>query len=342
MIFPTPGYASMTAQILFSTWIDAAAKHDTFSHRPDDEWIRRFREAGPHLTEIVGGFDERRTGATNAEILAFAWGGIERIAGVGQVGRDAFAPPAHLYRAASPGHSNRLMWFDDYRMAKLLADHRVGTTIYTADADEVFGKVVMDRTEPDGYRHVWNEWIVKPKNVRAINRWRDPFAPGGNVRKWEKRGVHVDEAVNIVNGWTGYHKSELAPTDREADGYWLSEFRRIGKFKSRTHYDENNVQIVEVQPVDTLTPPPILYRGSSERLNTRLSWTDSPDTALEFIRTFSPDDGQVWVCQPEEVLNVMRFEMPRGLLARGYELVDFTEWITIPDKSSIRLWDGSR
>ena len=181
MTYPTPGYASMTAQILFSTWIDAAAKHDTLSHRSDDEWIRRFRETGPHLIEIVGGFDEYRIGPTSADVISVPYGGIERLAGVRQVGRDEFAPPAHLYRAAKPGHDSRLMWFDRFDMAKLFADDIGGMTIYTAEADEVFGKVVMDRTEPGGHRAVWNEWIVKPKNVRPINRHVDPFTPIKNI-----------------------------------------------------------------------------------------------------------------------------------------------------------------
>lgn len=33
--------------------------------------------------------------------------------------------------------------------------------------------MTIDQTEQRGYHHQWNEWVVKPANVREIDRWRD-------------------------------------------------------------------------------------------------------------------------------------------------------------------------
>jgi hypothetical protein len=320
--------------MLFSSWIGYTANRTPdFSH-PDYDWQSRFKAAGQHEVTIFGQIDDVQVGPNRTDFVTVPTGGICKVE------PKRLEPPKRLYRAARPGLEGKMMWFDDYKMAQLLCDARPGSAqIWTCEADEVYGLVCLNRVEAGDEFNSWNEWIVKPKNVRRINRWRDPFADVPNLEQWQERGVHAVEASSLVNAWTKYHGGKQAPMDRDQGGYWLSQFQGIGQFVCHMHADgvRHSIGRIDIQPASELAAPAVLYRGSSEKLNKRWSWTAEPETAQAFVKRFAPDDGKVWTCQADQVLGVI-YSHAENLPPEEMDLAEFSEWIIYPDESTIREW----
>ena len=297
-------------------------------------WGDWFRRAGQHEVHVSGYLEDVLN--ENGEVVTVEHADIDRIA------RQDLTPPPHLYRASVPGFADRWCWFDRFDMAKLICDDRRGDyRIYTCDPGEVFGVVRMDRTEPHGHRELWNEWIVKPENVREINRWRDPYAEVKNLEAWQGQGVHAVEASSVVGSWFRSTTSKVAPMDRQEGSYWLLQFKRIGQFVATSFWDAAEMskpQQNEVLPAVDLQAPKRLYRGSPEALKGRWSWTAEPDTAKWFIKMFCPDEGKIWVCEPATVFGVINAQIANP--QPPYMMEKFTEWIVLPDESTIREWDG--
>jgi hypothetical protein len=342
MIAPTriglPGTSTRDAQAVFAKWVEHAGTREMHPTLTDEDWQERLRAYGPHLVSVEGRMHEFRTGPRMNDTELIAEGGITRIDAARFVGPDMFDPPQHLYRAAAPDRADRMMWFDRFDMAKLIADDFGGMRIWTAEADEVFGKIVMDRTEPGGYREAWNEWIVKPKNVREISRHVDPFKPIENIEAWEKRGLHVMHAASLVWQWARATSNRAAPMDREQGGYWLSQFQDMGQFEAHISWDGSKTDVAastEVVPVAELQPPPKLYRGAPEATKGRWSWTAEPETAQWFVDMFCPDDGVIWECEASRVYGVIKCHVENP--EPGHPAA-FSEWIMHPDESTIHRW----
>jgi hypothetical protein len=210
-----------------------------------------------------------------------------------------------------------------------------GLKIWACEPGEVFAAITFDRVEPGGYRRQWTEWVVEPTNVREIDRHRDPFTPVANLEKWEKRGVHAIEAGSVVGNWFRSTTGMVAPMDKEGAGYWLSQFQQMGQFEAVSKWDaadQSTPQKMHVEPASELVAPKYLYRGSTEALRGRWSWTEEVETAQAFIDLFCPDDGKIWVAEAATVFGVIRAKIanPRPPFER-----DFTEWIVFPNEDTI-------
>lgn len=299
------------------------------------DWEGRFKRIGQHEVLVSGYMEELRVSRNKIQTLGH--GGIDKIT------RTPLTPPPHLYRASLPEFKNRWCWFDTFQMAKLISDDRAGDVrIYTCDPGEVFGVVRFDRTEPGGYRHQWNEWIVKPTNVREINSWRDPYTEVENPVDWERVGIHAVEASSVIGSWFRSTDSKAAPMDRRGGEYWLLQFKRMGQFEAHSSWDASDratPQQLKVLPAIDLEAPTRLYRGAPEALKGRWSWSAEPETAQWFIDMFCPDDGKVWVCEAETVFGVINAHITNP--QAPFMMTDFTEWIILPDESTIREWDGN-
>ena len=265
--------ATLGQGVAFAHWFNAPAGKGPLDIAPDYAWADLFRAAGPHHIDIAG-----RLGYARG-----ADGGIETICVDEQVSfekRSNLIPPEHLYRAASPGFEDRWGWYETFAMAKLVADDRPGgVRIWTCTADEVFASITCNRTEQGGFKHSWNEWIVRPANVREINRWRDPFREVENLPAWERRGVHTVESASVVGSWFRSTTSKTAPMDRDSGEYWLRQFQAIGEFEAFSSWDAADKATpphLRVEPAVDLVALPLLYRGAPEERKDRWSWTAYP------------------------------------------------------------------
>lgn len=323
-------------RMVFAYWIEhpgAVSPHDLES---ETYWENLFRIAGPHEVSVTG----RLAFAT--DLLGNPLPGKSNM-GV-SVATDVSAefepvpsltPPAHLYRAARPGHEDRWNWFETFEMAKAFADDWPALRIWACEPGEVFAAVTIDRTEPGGFRKQWREWVVRPRNVREINRWRDPFAEVSAY--WYKQGQHAIESASVVGSWLHATTSGIAPMDREGGEYWLRQFEQIGQFEADLRWDaadESTPETLDVVPAVDLTPPGPLFRGAGPSLRDRWSWTTELEAAQEFVRVFCPEDGRVWLCEPETVLGVVRCDIAN----RDSPLARFSEWLVIPKEGTVREW----
>lgn len=325
--------ANLHRGVPFRQWLNTPAPQGPMDALPDYVWADMFRAAGPHHIDLAG----------RLEYVRGADGGIETDAIVDElsiVSRPDLIAPKHLYRAARPGFEDRWGWYETFAMAKLLADDRAGgLRIWTCTADEVFASVTVSRTEQGGFKHSWNEWIVRPANVRGINRWRDPFSEVENLPSWEKRGAHAVEAASVVGSWFRSTDSKTAPMDRDDGEYWLRQFQLIGEFEAFSSWDAANKSAqsnLRVQPASELKAPTLLYRGAPDERKARWSWTAEPETAQAFIDMFCPDDGKIWVAEAETVFGVIHavIQNPEAPLNIGH----FSEWIIKPKLNTIREW----
>lgn len=180
---------------------------------------------------------------------------------------------------------------------------------------------------------------MKPKNVREISRWRDPFTDPKNLEAWKKRGTHAVNASGIVGSWFRSTDSKVAPMDREGGDYWLLQFQAIGQFEAFSYWDAADQSIpaqLRVEPAEELPRPKMLYRGATEALKDRWSWTSGVETAQAFLDLFCPDDGKIWVAEAETVYGIINatIDNPRPPFPMGH----FTEWIIQPKLDTIREW----
>jgi hypothetical protein len=317
----------------FAQWMNTPAPTGPMDTFPDYIWEDMFRKAGQHHIDLAGHLEYARGDD----------GGIESIGVMDHSSIERtrkLTPPEHLYRAACPGFENRWSWFETFAMAKLVADDRAGSVrIWTCTADEIFASMSATRTEQGGYKHAWNEWIVRPVNVREINRWRDPFSEVENLPAWERRGVHAVESAGVIGSWFRSTTSKTAPMDRDSGEYWLRQFQNIGEFQAFSSWDaadKATPSCLRVEPAVDLVPPSLLYRGASEGRKDRWSWTAEPETAQAFIDLFCPDDGKIWVAEVETVFGVIHADIKNP--EPPLNLEHFSEWIVQPKLNTIREW----
>jgi hypothetical protein len=321
------------AELVFPAWIYHEGAETPHDLAPDYWWEMYFKRAGKWHAEFNGRLWYEVGAAGQPEMRGR--GEIENLTRV----RD-LQPPKHLYRAAWQGFEDRWNWFESFDMAKLMADDRPDSMrIWTCDVDKLFGSVTVNRVEPQGYKGTWTEWIVKPKNVREISRWRDPFSNPKNLEAWKARGTHAVNASGIIGSWFRSTDSKVAPMDREGGDYWLLQFQAIGQFEAFSHWDaadKSTPAQLKVEPAEELPRPKMLYRGSTEALKDRWSWTSELETAEAFRHLFCPADGKIWVAEAETVYGIIHAEIDNP--EAPFPMGSFTEWIIQPKLDTIREW----
>jgi hypothetical protein len=316
-------YGRLSAWMALNYWLAHQYPQDV---EIDSYWADAFTPSGPFRAELLAEIDAHmRPVKAEVKNLLLA---------------PALGAP-RLYKAAIEERSEEWSWVDDFETAKDIADmHGKGMEIWTCEPERVFGCVEVIRSEPSMHRgrppltRTWRHWIVRPKRVWKLSRWRDPFAPIPTVTSWNQRGVSEEEAVSIVRSWAIENNLQRSPLDREPEAFWLNEFDQIGQFHATLGYDEHGgTSLARAEPAMDLSPPKMLYRGADDQFANRWSWTEDPDIAQLYANQFGKQ-SKVWACTPRRVLGRIDFVAP----PIDGAFPSHTEWLVIPSE----VWLASR
>ncbi|MGV3714349.1 hypothetical protein [Pseudolysinimonas sp.] len=130
--------------------------------------------------------------------------------------------------------------------------------------------------------------------------------------------------------FAGFGSRDVGPLDKRPEREWREWFKRFGFVHAEIVQDTVKEKIVRMPhemdaPTELKLP---VYRGSSERLSRRWSWTNKIHIAAWFAQGFH-EEGAVWVC--EEVSEYLaRFNFNDR--HEDGEWHYWTEYILVPTK----------